>query len=302
MTRTFAAADLGSNTAHLLVAATDGELVMRVDNYNEWIPLGEVVSKEGVIPKDISQQLVMAIKEFKRLSASKKAEGIYLFATEGVRMARNHQQIIAKIEGETGVKVDLISPRREAELSLRGMLLDTKHLGVDTLFEVGGGSAQVGRLEKNELIEEESLALGTGRVIAESGLRNPCPEYALRAAENYIAHVLERSTVHGASKVAVACGGVARGLWRAIHPDGEKQISIEEIDYIAWSTTRLPIDRIVNRFGVKTKRAGTLLPGAIVYRALMRKFDISEMVVSEFGVREGAVLEMADAKVPLCPV
>jgi len=56
--RVFAAADIGSNTAHLLVAATDGSLVMRIDNYNEWIPLGEVVTRVGSIPKEVTQDLV----------------------------------------------------------------------------------------------------------------------------------------------------------------------------------------------------------------------------------------------------
>jgi exopolyphosphatase / guanosine-5'-triphosphate,3'-diphosphate pyrophosphatase len=100
----------------------------------------------------------------------------------------------------------------------------------------------------------------------------------------------------------VASGGVARGLWRAIHPDGEKRLFKEELDYIIWAATRLPVDRIVARFTVKQKRAQTLLPGALVYRALMEHFGLAEIAISEFGVREGAILEMARGKIPACPV
>src|SRR3982751_6792749 len=107
MVRTFAAADIGSNTAHLLVAATDGELVMRVDNLNEWIPLGEVVTRYGEIPKDVMEMLTLAVKEFKRIAMSKKVDGFYVFATEGTRLARNHGAVIEKIFKETGVKVDI---------------------------------------------------------------------------------------------------------------------------------------------------------------------------------------------------
>jgi len=200
------------------------------------------------------------------------------------------------------VKVDVISPRREAELSLSGVLLDTRNFAAEMMFEVGGGSAQIGRVSKNKMVDEESLPLGTGRIIAESGLRNPCPDYALSAAVNYIDSVLANSQMSGSASIGVASGGVGRGLWRALHPDSEKIIALEELDYIVWSCSRLPTDRIVARFGVKQKRAGTLLPGALVYRALMRRFGLRDLAVSEFGIREGAVLEMSAGKIKSCLV
>lgn len=297
MVRTFAAADIGSNTAHLLVAATDGELVMRVDNVNEWIPLGEVVTRYGEIPKDVMEMLILAMKEFKRVAMSKKVDGFYVFATEGTRMARNHQAVIDKIQKETGVKVEVISPATEAQLSFRGTQLDTRHMGANLLFEVGGGSAQVAAINEDVLEERISLALGTGRVIGETGLTNPCPEYALKAAENYIQRKLKECPLTTTSKMAVISGGVGRGLWRALHPDGEKVISKYEIEYLMKSVQGLSIDRIISRFNVKTKRAGTLLPGSLIYLRLMERFGVEELIVSEFGVREGAILEMAAGRI-----
>ena len=141
------------------------------------------------------------------------------------------------------------------------------------------------------------MPLGTGRIIAVSGLRSPCPEYALNAAINYIDSVLSTSQVTGLANFGVASGGVGRGLWRALHPDSEKVIALPELDYITWASTRLPVDRIVARFGVKQKRASTLLPGSLVYGALMRKFGLKELAISEFGIREGAILEMAAGKI-----
>ncbi len=300
MPRIFGAADIGSNTAHLLVAATDGELVMRIDNYNEWIPLGEVVSRKGEVPKDLVNDLVMAVKEFRRICNDKGAQDVYVFATEGLRIARNYEAVIKKIASEAKITVDIISPRREAELSLRGVMLDTKNIGANLVFEVGGGSAQIGSIHENRLDEEVSLPLGTGRLIAESGISSPCSRISLRAAETYIEKVLERCPIKTETDVAVVSGGVARGLWRALHPDGEKILSIEELEYMVWSTSGLSIDRIISRFNVKAKRAGTLLPGALVYRSLMKKFGLEKVVVSEFGIREGAILEMAAGRMGKC--
>lgn len=299
MTRIFATADIGSNTAHLLVAATDGELVMRVDNLNEWIPLGEVVTRLGEIPKDVMEMLTLAMKEFKRVAASKKVAGFYVFATEGTRMARNHQAVLDKIYKETGVKVEVISPAREAELSFRGTQLDTRNMGAKILFEVGGGSAQVALIDEDKILEQVSLPLGTGRVIAETGLTNPCPPYALKAAENYIRRRLQECQLEHQGKTAIISGGVGRGLWRALHPDGEKHIAMYELQYLQKTAIGLSTDRIASRFGVKAKRAGTMLPGSLVYLALMEHFGVEECIVSEFGVREGAILEMASGRIQL---
>ncbi len=297
MVRTFAAADIGSNTAHLLVAATDGELVMRVDNLNEWIGLGEVVTRHGEIPKDVMEMLSLAVKEFKRIAVSKKVDGFYVFATEGTRLARNHAAVIEKIFKETGVQVEIITPAKEAQLSFRGTQLDTRNLGAKILFEVGGGSAQVAIIDDDRIVEQVSLPLGTGRITAETGLTNPCPDYALVAAENYINRVLRNCPITTQGKLAVASGGVGRGLWRALHPDGEKMLSRYEIQYLSKSVQSLSVDRIGSRFNVKTKRAGTILPGSLVYLALMKYFGVEECLISEFGVREGAILEMAAGRI-----
>jgi exopolyphosphatase/guanosine-5'-triphosphate,3'-diphosphate pyrophosphatase len=294
MARILAAADIGSNTAHLLVAATDGNLVMRLDNLNEWIPLGEVVARQGEIPVEIQDQLVMALREFKRVASQKQAEGLYVFATEGMRLARNHTRVLKRLKDETGIHVDLISPATEAQFSFRGLMLDCRALNVDLMVEVGGGSAQIGLVQGQKLCEEESLPIGTGRVIAESGLSNPCPDHALKRAEEYIGSALSQARIqHQAGNLACS-GGVVRGLWRALHPDGEKLIHLREVEHLAWAVARLPVDRVIARYGVKQKRAGTLLPGALIYSALMKRFGVDQMVISEFGVREGAILEMAE--------
>lgn len=297
MARILAAADIGSNTVHVLVAATDGQLVTRIDNLSEWIPLGEAVARSGYISNDRIEQLVQAIKECRRAANARKAEAFTIFATEAMRSARNHDAVLQKLEAETGVKVHLISPKREAELSFKGTQLDIEGHSTELFFEVGGGSAQVAVIREGKVDQHVSLPIGTGKVIAHSGLRNPCPPECLRDAEKYIAEMLRSVSLPQVSEpVAVASGGVVRGLWRALHPDGEKSLHKPEIEYLIWAAARMTSDRIGARFGVKQRRAQTLLPGAIVYKALMERLRITELLVSEFGVREGAILEMAASK------
>lgn len=292
MPRLLAAADIGSNTVHLLVASTEGGRLTRIRNESDWLSLGEVVGREGRIPDGKLQRLMGTLRDFKAIANGLKVERLYVFATEAMRQASNHDDVIALIRRQLGIEVDLVSAAREAELSRLGVAIDSPGPFPSLLIEVGGGSAQVAVCAEDRLAEERSLPLGTGRLIAQHAIPSPCPEDAASAVEEAVSREVQVLRTFPPTLRVVACGGVARGLWRALHPDGERTLTLEELDYLAWSARRLPIDTICARFGVKLKRAATLFPGAVVYRAVLQALGHAEMTVSEFGVREGAVLEM----------
>jgi exopolyphosphatase / guanosine-5'-triphosphate,3'-diphosphate pyrophosphatase len=301
MGRILAAADIGSNTAHVLIGEVEGRNLRRIENRSEWIGLGEIVARHGHIPDETVEELVAHLKMFKRLSRNEGAEYLYIFATEAMRAASNHTQILERLREETDLPIDLIAPRREAELSLEGVMLDSPN-DADLILEVGGGSAQIGRVLEGKLEDSGSAPIGTGRLIAEASLKTPATSHAVRVAEQYVHERLDEIAMRlgpHPTKV-VASGGVGRGLWRALHPDGDPVIHREELRYMTWVASHLTISRLARRFGVKNKRASTLLPGAIAYASLMDRFELTEMHVSEYGVREGALLQISKGAIQGC--
>lgn len=297
----FAAADIGSNTVHLLVASLTETGITRMRNDSEWLSLGEVVSREGVIPPDLERKLLATIKSYSAAATALKAERFYVFATEAMRVAKNHDEILTRIRRQIGVEVDLISARREAELSIAGVQLDTSAPGPWALIEVGGGSAQVARCREDGVMTDEiSLPLGTGRLVVEASLTQPSHEDQRRDLQNFIRHQIEACRSLGPVARIVASGGVSRGLWRAVHPDGGRSLAVQELEYLQWASARINIETICRRFGVKAKRASTLLPGSTVFLELLRLFSQEAMTVSEYGVREGAILEMSKGRLESC--
>jgi exopolyphosphatase/guanosine-5'-triphosphate,3'-diphosphate pyrophosphatase len=296
MAQVFATADIGSNTVHLLVGKVAGGVVNRLENETEWLSLGEIVSREGEVPPALEERLIEVLNDYKKIASKAGAEDLYIFATEAMRRAENHEAVLKKLKKEVGIEVDLIPPEREAELSLRGTLIDSHGLTPLLMVEVGGGSAQVAFYHEDEIYSEFSLPLGTGVLLQQAGLTQPVTAEQLDRLERLIEQSLEKIDSFSGIRRVVASGGVARGIWRALHPDGMRQISIEELKYLAWSTERLTVEQIISRFGCRPKRASTFLPGARVYLALLEAFEQYEMVVSEFGVREGALIELAEGK------
>lgn len=293
MAQVLAAADIGSNTAHLLVASVDRGQLRRLANESEWLSLGEVVARDGCIPDHLADRLVATLQSFLRLAGSYKATETYVFATEAMRRAANCQELLSRIRLQTGIQVDLVSPAREAELGLRGALQDTRPANPHLMIETGGGSVQVAWCEAARIVHDESLPIGTGALLAASGLQQPATTSQVDRLQRILDDAVESLAKFGIPRSAIACGGVARGVWRALHPDGDRTIHREELRFLIWDARRLSHDQIIARYGVKPKRAATLLPGALVYLTLLTRFGLEEMEVSQFGVREGAILEMA---------
>ncbi|MBX3111506.1 MAG: hypothetical protein KF857_05805 [Fimbriimonadaceae bacterium] len=289
-----AAADIGSNTAHLLVADVTPTGLRRIVNESEWLSLGEVVKREGHIPKKDADRLIATLRAFKETANNYRVKVFYVFATEAMRRAANHDSLLAAIKTKLGIEVDVVSPSREAELSLRGASVDSPVDGHVVLVETGGGSVQVADCRDGKIVAEKSLPIGTGTLIAASQIGQPADPAHIGRVKELVADALREVTDFARPDRIVACGGVARGVWRALHPDGHPELDAEEIRYLAWDTARLATATISARYSVKLKRAQTLLPGSLVYLGVLDTFGQTKMYVSEYGVREGAVLELAD--------
>lgn len=293
MGRLIAAADIGSNTAHLLVAHVTPNGLKRLVNESDWLSLGEVVTRRGTIPPEDRKNLFATLKRFKEILVTYKVEEHYIFATEAMRRADNHDLILREAAEKFQLNIDIISPQREAELSYIAAQVDCPGPDPMLLVEAGGGSVQVAFCEGGAIEREISLPVGTGALTAASGLTYPATETQENRIRDLLCDALTKLNDFPTPARIVSAGGVARGLWRALHPDGDRNLHAQELAFLAWDCRRLSPETIVSRYDVKVNRARTLLPGSLIFGQILAHFGLPEMTVSQYGVREGAVLEMA---------
>lgn len=300
MGKVYATADIGSNTVHLLVAEFEGTNLNRIHNDSEWLSLGEIVSREGYIPSGSKTALIRTLTSYKQIAKASGAEGIYVFATEAMRAASNCDEVLAEISAKVSIKVDLINPRHEAELGVLGCACDVVLDDPWAMIEMGGGSVQVGLIADGELLEEESLKAGTGRLAYETGLESPATERQWADLLLYVDQVIEPLRYWRKPQMVVGAGGVARGLLRALHPDGNRTLAEEELSYLMWSAKNSAVATLCRRFSVKQQRAATFSSGALMFLKIMEIFEANRIMISEFGVREGAILFQSQGKISPC--
>jgi exopolyphosphatase / guanosine-5'-triphosphate,3'-diphosphate pyrophosphatase len=151
----YAALDLGTNNCRLLIArsASDGFTV--VDAFSRVVRLGEGLNSSGKISEEAMDRAIEALS----VCADKlKRRNVVLarsVATEACRQAVNGAHFIQRVKDETGIVLDVISPKEEARLAVMGChALLEEGQGPALIFDIGGGSTEVVLVSTDGVVPE----------------------------------------------------------------------------------------------------------------------------------------------------
>jgi exopolyphosphatase/guanosine-5'-triphosphate,3'-diphosphate pyrophosphatase len=141
---TFAALDLGTNNCRLLIARPAAEGFRIVEAYSNIVRLGEGLSQSGRLAEHAMDRAVQALRICAEKIARRRCARVRAVATQACRSAANGEAFIGRVREETGIRLQIITPREEAHLAVAGCLnlLDrTAHAAL--VVDVGGGSTEL---------------------------------------------------------------------------------------------------------------------------------------------------------------
>jgi exopolyphosphatase / guanosine-5'-triphosphate,3'-diphosphate pyrophosphatase len=312
---TYAALDLGTNNCRLLVARPSGDSFRVIDAFSRIIRLGEGVSTSGRISDAAIDRAVDALAICRDKMRNRGVTRSRLIATEACRAAANGAEFRARIAAEVGLELEIIDRETEATLAATGCtpLIDP-HADAVLLFDIGGGSSELVRLERSppawrgpplpQIKAWVSLPVGVVTLAERHGGHVITPEtYAAMIAE--VAAFVERFVaehgglgaghVHllGTSGTVTTIAGVhlelrryerrrVDGCWMVDH---EVTRVIERL--LAWSYE----DRVANAC-IGAERADLVLAGCAILDAIRRAFPCQRLRVADRGLREGMLVQM----------
>jgi len=305
--------DLGSSSFHLMVvdATRDGTLapVMR---HRSFLHLGAEVTKTGGIPADRAE---MAIRSARRLRAAADGAGadtVVALGTAALRDASNGSRLVARLERAIGHPISLLSGDEEARLCFFGQRAGVwvgrrPVLGID----LGGGSLEAAVGDATTCSGTASVALGTARLRGECSIGTVLSS----ADRGRIAAVTGERLAPVAALVAahrsaadrvIASGGTVRALARLamnLHrppPTGrpsagvqvnQVELPADQLHELAARLSGLDLEARLALPGMQERRALLLPIGAAVISELVAILGLDRLVVSDWGLREGAVLD-----------
>jgi len=299
--------DIGSNTGHLLVVdAHAGAAPMPASSYKEPLRLAEHLDEHGGVSQAGVDALTGFVADALRLAEDKGCEQIYAFATSAVREATNADEVLAHVRDHTGAEISVLSGEDEARLTFlavrRWFGWSSGRLGV---FDIGGGSLEVAAGAAEAPDVAWSLPLGAGRLAREYFSAGRPDEDQLRELRRKIraaiAHDAGSLLRGGPLDHAVATSKTFRSLSRicGAAPSEEglfvrRLLPAQELAEWLPKLVDMKVSEIRNLPGVSPDRAHQVVAGAFVASAVMDIFDLEELEICPWALREGIILERLD--------
>jgi len=138
------AIDLGSNTLRIL--EYDCQADKPVAEFEKIVKTADGLKEHGFINDAAIVRVIAAIKEAKSM-IDFSVHTIKAVTTEALRQASNKEQVLRKIEQETGIVFEIISGEKEAEYTLLAVKNRLNKLQYASrsfvLVDIGGGSTEL---------------------------------------------------------------------------------------------------------------------------------------------------------------
>jgi exopolyphosphatase / guanosine-5'-triphosphate,3'-diphosphate pyrophosphatase len=299
--------DVGSNTVHfLIVDAHRGARPLPAFSHKAELRLADHLEDGNRLTSKGEAQLRAFVGEALRIAEDKGVEDLLPFATSAVREAANGEELLARIRADAQVDIRVLAGQDESRLTF---LAARRWFGWSSgrllVLDIGGGSLEIASGVDEEPDAAVSLPLGAGRLTRGWLTGDPPSTEEVRELRRHVRTEIARTVSevlrNGAPDHAVATSKTFRQLARiaGAAPSGEGAYvrrTLRHADLTPWAA-RLAKMSAVERAelpGVSATRAPQLPAGAIVADAAMDLFEVEELELCPWALREGVILRRLD--------
>jgi exopolyphosphatase/guanosine-5'-triphosphate,3'-diphosphate pyrophosphatase len=288
--------DIGSNSVRLVAYEGLARAPTPIFNDKMLCGLGRGVATTGKLPQEGVDKALSALRRFRALCNIMEIGDVHVLATAAARDASNGKEFLEAARAAIGAPIELLSGRREAELSALGVV-SSFHEPDGVAGDLGGGSLEVNDVKVDRLGKGETLPLGGLSLMDMSGKST---KKALKIAREALedCRVLERLK----DRSFYAIGGTWRALARLHMRQRNYPLNVmhgysiparDAADF-AELVERVNVDALIAIDSVASARRPLLAYGAIVLEQIIRIAKPRNVIVSAAGVREGLLFERLD--------
>ncbi len=299
--------DVGSNTVHLLVVdAHPGAQPLPASSHKEELRLAEHLEPDGRIAEGGVTALISFIRSCLQVAEDLGVEETVAFATSAIREASNGDDVLNRVQRDTGVDLRVMPGGDEARLTF---LAVRRWFGWSAgkllVLDIGGGSLEISAGQDELPDVALSLPLGAGRVSRDRLPGDPPTPDDVRAARRYVraevARVVRDVVRPGPPDRVVATSKTFRSLARICGaapsdtgPYAERLLRLP--DLAAWvpKLAEMSAAQRAELHGVSVGRSRQLLAGALVAGAAMELFGVEQLQICPWALREGVILRRLD--------
>jgi exopolyphosphatase/guanosine-5'-triphosphate,3'-diphosphate pyrophosphatase len=226
-------------------------------------------------------------------------------ATSAVRDAENRQEFVERVKADTGLRIEILTGEEEAHRTMLGIRSGLPADIADVLaLDIGGGSTEFIRANHGQRPIVRSIDLGVVR-LSERLLRHDPPTSAeieqarawIRRETTEVLATMPRMrgfTFVGTAGTITSLAAMAQQL-PAYEPARihHYRLALETVAGLECQLLSRSKAARVGMPGLEKNREDVIAAGAIILRTVMDTLGERECLVSDLGLREGVLIELA---------
>jgi exopolyphosphatase/guanosine-5'-triphosphate,3'-diphosphate pyrophosphatase len=303
--------DIGTNSLRLLVAEVGPGSFSKRYLDRKITRLGQDLDSTGRLSPDAAERSLDALLDFMASIRRHAALHIKAVGTSALRNASNAAAFLVNVKKRTGLDINVISGEEEARLTLLGVAHALKGPGAVKgsspasvlVLDVGGGSTEIILTSSGSEPMIASLPLGAVYLTERFIKQDPPSSHEIEVLRREIRALLDQHAGGMRPGPGGKFVGTAGTITTLAAMDQElAEYNPEKINQ--YTITKETIDAIIHRLststleqrraipGLEKGREDIILAGAVVTQELMKQFGFSTMLVSDWGLQEGLVLDL----------
>lgn len=289
-----AAIDIGSNAARLLISEAslykDGTVdytkltLLRIP-----LRLGFDVFDKGYVTDAKKKKLIETLKAYKLLMSIYEVTAYKACATSAMRDASNGGNILQEILTETGLKINIITGKEEANIIYETHIAEKLSENKSYLYiDVGGGSTEVTLFSQNHTIFKESFNIGTIRM-----LHNKVTDEQWEHMKWYIkTHARTHQPLE-----AIGTGGNINKIFSISKRKEGRPLSLDLLKDYHKELSCTSVEDRKHLYQFRDDRADVIVPALQIYISIMRWALADEIYVPKIGLADGLIKMMYNERV-----
>jgi exopolyphosphatase/guanosine-5'-triphosphate,3'-diphosphate pyrophosphatase len=290
--------DIGSNSVRLVVYEGLTRSPTPIFNEKVLAGLGREVQTTKLLAPDAVEKALAALRRFRTLCDRIDVPSLWVVATAACRDAKNGKAFVDEAERICRTRIEVISGKREAELSALGVVSGF-HKPDGLMGDLGGGSLELTDVRGHRVQPGITLPLG-GLALQDMSKKS------LKKAEKLVKKALGEARLleGGKGRSFYAIGGTWRALARLhmwqkgypLHVMHGYVIPVREAYEFSGLVHRVDTETLSQIEAVADARRPLLSYAALVLEHLIDMARPKDIVISALGVREGLLYSMLDAE------
>jgi len=302
MRKKIAVIDLGTNTCNLLIAEYQDQSYEILFQGKEVVKLGKGRIDKNMLTEDGLERAIQAIRIQQEIISKFHNSEVVIIATSAIREAINADWFQQQIKANTGLKLQVISGEKEADLIFKGVKLAFDKIeDYSLILDIGGGSNEFILTEANEPIWKQSFPLGMARIIEQIPPSDPITSNEIQQINDYFEsqlNLLWNQTKNIRITDLIGCSGAFDTLADLIDQTEpgtktriKQEIKINDFNQIYERLIKSTTAERKEMKGLESIRIEMIVPSVIFIKLIIDRLNIQKIYQTDFALREGVLFE-----------